>query len=299
MNFASREIAKSCASLSLASCCVSCCVNCYVITSFYSSYPSNERKYLNPLKDYFRRYTRSVDGCDSWYEVSQKGYDMYQECKGNEFVRFKKGNKYSDLINLLKNPIPYSNIKLNEPVIKIDSTNPDKVKVITESGLEYEADVVIFSGSLGFLKAKGLELFEPSLPDDKIEAIDKIGFGTVDKIYLEFSQPLLPNLDGVNFLHNDRDFNYSPEDAEQDWTRFVLMAYVQDYNPNIISLWLTGIFHQYLSSSCCVSCCVSCRSNAKMFRTLDPVPQPRKLRKRCCLPLKTFLGSPKSVTFMK
>ena len=40
--------------------------------------------------------------------------------------------------------------------------------------------------SLGVLKALHTSLFSPSLPSSKLAAINGLGFGTVDKIFLEF-----------------------------------------------------------------------------------------------------------------
>ena len=48
------------------------------------------------------------------------------------------------------------------------------------------------------LKAQGKELFHPALEKDKLEAIDKIGFGVVDKIYLEFEDHF--PVDQIQFL---------------------------------------------------------------------------------------------------
>ena len=88
------------------------------------------------------------------------------------------------------------------------------------------------------LKAKGHELFDPKLPDDKLQAIDTIGFGIVNKIYLEFSEPVFNSTTYWSFLYNDEGISYSTEDAAKDWTRFLLGSYVID--SRLTSLWLSG-----------------------------------------------------------
>lgn len=63
----------------------------------------------------------------------------------------------------------------------------DGVAVGTDQG-EFEGDYVVCSLPLGVLKA-GTVAFDPPLPSDYRENIDKIGFGSVTKIALKFEQP--------------------------------------------------------------------------------------------------------------
>ncbi|XDV30052.1 hypothetical protein PO909_033051 [Leuciscus waleckii] len=51
------------------------------------------------------------------------------------------------------------------------------VKVVCENGQSFEADHVIVTVSLGVLKDKATTMFEPSLPEKKLSAIENLGFG--------------------------------------------------------------------------------------------------------------------------
>lgn len=164
---------------------------------------------------------------------------MFTLCEGNQLMSFKKDNKFEDVIQLFKDDIPYSNLLLATPVANIDYSSDKVVKVVTESGQVFEADVVIVTSSLGVLKQNAREMFTPSLPDDKLQAIDLIGFGTINKIFLEFAKPLQAQTDGIKFLFNDSGISYSSEDANKDWTRFVIGAYTEEHS-RIMSLWLSG-----------------------------------------------------------
>lgn len=59
------------------------------------------------------------------------------------------------------------------------------VKVTTSNGSEFIGDAVLITVPLGCLKAQTIK-FSPSLPDWKLSSINKLGFGVLNKIVLEF-----------------------------------------------------------------------------------------------------------------
>lgn len=72
-----------------------------------------------------------------------------------------------------------------------DKHHRNKAKIICDDGTEYYADHVICTVPLGVLKECHKTLFEPELPHYKIEAMEHLLFGTVDKIFLEYDRPFL------------------------------------------------------------------------------------------------------------
>jgi hypothetical protein len=75
------------------------------------------------------------------------------------------------------------------------------VEVICEDGSRYYADHVICTIPLGVLKEKATTLFSPPLPQYKLDSINKLLFGTVDKILLEYDRPFLnPDISEVMLL---------------------------------------------------------------------------------------------------
>ena len=78
--------------------------------------------------------------------------------------------------------------RLNHVVTKI-SWGGHHTSIITEDGDIFHADYVILALPLGVLKAKHSELFDPPLPQYKAEIIASLGFGLMDKIFLEFEEP--------------------------------------------------------------------------------------------------------------
>ena len=207
------------------------------ILSINFSAPLAMKEYIQPLRDYCHRSVQCFDGSKSWYDASLKS--EAEDCDGNQEVSFKKGNKYEDLLQIFRNDIPHNRIIFEKSVSKIDYTDTDNVQVLTKDGNIWSADVVIFTGSLGVLKQNGRNLFDPQLPDDKLQAIDTLGFGLIDKIYLEFSDSILDPSVNWNFLFIDKGISYSEKDAANDWTRFLIESNV--VNARLTSLWLSGI----------------------------------------------------------
>lgn len=61
------------------------------------------------------------------------------------------------------------------------------VKVSTSNGNEFIGDAVLITVPLGCLKAQTIK-FSPSLPDWKLSSINRLGFGVLNKIVLEFPE---------------------------------------------------------------------------------------------------------------
>ncbi|KAJ3632115.1 hypothetical protein Zmor_022083 [Zophobas morio] len=90
-------------------------------------------------------------------------------------------------------PVDYSTIRKNNNNNKRELNKHDNyesnfqaVSVILESGETLSADSVLVTVSLGVLKSK-LITFEPPLPQWKQEAIDRLGFGQLNKVVMQFS----------------------------------------------------------------------------------------------------------------
>ena len=101
-------------------------------------------------------------------------------------------NAYSKIIKSLSESVPSALFQMNKKVVSVkwnhDHDN-SAVLVKCSDGSCYEADHVIITVSLGVLKASR-ELFQPCLPSSKCEAIASVGFGLVNKVILQFQNPL-------------------------------------------------------------------------------------------------------------
>ena len=190
-----------------------------------------------PFKDWYHRLIRSTDACTHWYELSLPGMAQYEELEGGD-VPFK--TKYEDLCKIFQQDLPYNCYKVSSPVSKIESF-PDKVQIWLSSNPEcIEADVVICTVSLGVLKRNSIT-FVPQVSSSKCQAIHTLGFGTINKIFVEFELPWRLDSKGMYlyFLHPER-CHYTKVEAEKDWTRFILGVYQVIDQPKWASFWLAG-----------------------------------------------------------
>ncbi|KAE8145333.1 flavin-containing amine oxidoreductase-domain containing protein [Aspergillus avenaceus] len=102
-------------------------------------------------------------------------------------------------------------VRTNKVVSKIsyDPTESGRQQTVVycEDGETLAADNVVFTGSLGVLKDQSIQ-FEPPLPDWKHSAIDRLGFGVLNKVILVFDTP---------FWDTERDmFGLLREPADRD-----------------------------------------------------------------------------------
>lgn len=135
-------------------------------------------------------------------------------------------------------------IKFNTVVTKIKYDQPDgKVLVECEDGTTYAADHVIFTASLGVLKDRHWQLFEPLLSQDKIDSIDGMMIGTSNKIFLEFDRPFWEEgWKGASFLWRNEEIKEALADpVNGDWlTGIYGFTPVNKLNPNVLLGWTMG-----------------------------------------------------------
>ncbi|XP_031636095.1 spermine oxidase-like [Contarinia nasturtii] len=203
--------------------------------------------------EWFHRYRNMYIACDSWYEVSGRDYIEYWDCPGDLLLNWKdKG--YTTVFNLLQNKIPVgsekpidieSRVLLNKEVTKITynaSNAKPNTKVLCSDGSEHYCDHLICTMSLGVLKNRHWTLFEPPLPRHKIDSIESMGFGTVDKIYVEFKKSFWnADWEGISFLWNPEQLKEIHKDSVNGpWLMETLGFYTVSFQPNILCGWITG-----------------------------------------------------------
>lgn len=71
------------------------------------------------------------------------------------------------------------------------TANENGVEIVCENGVKFYGRSAICTLPLGVLKENVSKMFVPSLPEYKLESIDRLLFGTVDKIFLGYDRPFL------------------------------------------------------------------------------------------------------------
>lgn len=121
--------------------------------------------------------------------VSVKSYTDYVDCPGVPLINFKDG--YDSIIKYFVSQLPPNSIELNKPVNRVQydlSGTRVSLELAGEHDLR-EFNHVIITSSAGFLKERVKDFFSPRLPPRKELAIANLGFGTINKIYLQFEEP--------------------------------------------------------------------------------------------------------------
>ena len=78
-------------------------------------------------------------------------------------------------------------IQYNQNVDSVTQLSNNRVRVETAQGQIFDADAVVVTLPLGVLK-KGVVKFEPSLPLYKQQVINRMGFGALNKVMLNYSR---------------------------------------------------------------------------------------------------------------
>ena len=134
-----------------------------------------------------------VSGCNNLDDVSLSEFGCYEELPG---VHYTIPPGFQSVLEILLSKVPQENIFLNNQVRCVkwgEGTGDENYKVCVEceNGDKFYANHVIVTVSLGVLKAAVDRMFEPKLPADKVEAIEKLGFGVVDKVNLYFDEAIV------------------------------------------------------------------------------------------------------------
>ena len=146
-----------------------------------------KQKNLTEQQQYsFFNYLVFTVGFEEGAELDAIGAKAYLDIPsthyGNEHIFPETG--YSAVTDYLAKDV--ADIRLEKVVTKI-TYHEKLIEVSTRDGEIYQADFVLVTVPLGVLKSKQIK-FIPQLPRWKLNAIDRIGFGIYEKVYLLWNQ---------------------------------------------------------------------------------------------------------------
>lgn len=188
-----------------------------------------------------QRSSTAADDLKSLDYDAERGYVMFP----GEEITIARG--YSSVIEALASVLPAGMIQLGRRVEKIEwqmeHENGRPVKLRFGDGATLSADHVIITVSLGVLK-RGIEqdqsMFHPHLPSFKIGAISRLGFGVVNKVFLQLKQSShefkFPFLQMV--FHPPHSQLRDP--TIPNWIRNTSSLYPIYKNSRVVLSWFTG-----------------------------------------------------------
>ncbi|KAF7267654.1 hypothetical protein GWI33_019143 [Rhynchophorus ferrugineus] len=147
-----------------------------------------------------------------------------------------------------QNQLPIDDkILLRKEVANITNWNESTLIVTTTDGDKYEAGHVIFTASLGVLKADHEKLFKPILPENKIKAIKNIGFGAILKIVMRFSGNWWRNNSSWPLIWTTKDIQKLKQ-ANLEWLTAISGIIRGENNTKVLIAWFAGKYIPYIET---------------------------------------------------
>lgn len=204
--------------------------------------------------------------------ASAKCYEMGGEYDDDDDVILSHG--YSLLLKALQDDLTDSNVKFNRNVVSIQwKSEQSTVKVICESQdktiEEYIADHVIVTCSLGHLKQNHDNIFHPSLPDKKIKAIERMGFGSVGKIFLYYEIPFWRKEDSGILLAWD-----SSDDDSTSWYKSIFKFSTIPTCKKVLLAWIHGKASKHMETLSMNEVARTCTEILRKFWKNKEIPEP-------------------------
>ena len=158
----------------------------------------------------------------------------------------------------------------------MEEKNYPNAMIECENGQFYYTDHIICTIPLGVLKEKHSTLFSPGLPEPKLKSMDKLKFGTVNKIYLQYDQPFLtPQISEVILLWDNKCESVSDDQLPMSdkWYRkiysFVKMSEV------LLMAWICGEEARYMETLKMEEVSDTCTHILRQFLNDPLVPNPK------------------------
>ena len=148
-------------------------------------------------------HEKHARGCENLNELNASAVSLDR----NEVAVLLNSN-FSSLVQYMVSILVKNSVKLNCLVERIDYSAQNEILVSVKNENEkknivYSCDYVIVTIPLGYLKKNHVKIFAPKLPVEKASAIDRLGFGCANKIFIVFERPFLnekQKREDINFL---------------------------------------------------------------------------------------------------
>lgn len=279
------------------------------ISLYLDKYKVPQERHIRQLIfDCLLKRETCISGCDNMSEIDILEIGSYTELQGGN-ITLPGG--YSSILAPFCKEIPKEKLLLEHAVNKIvwnkssnncddadDSDDSDRtvieepiksndssresscekdlshnVEITCENGNKFYADHVICTIPLGVLKHNASTLFKPSLPDYKLEAIDRLLFGTVDKILLEYERPFLnPTITEVLLLWDEPE-SKSENDYSTHWYKKIYSF--SKISETLLLGWISGKAAEYMETLSNDVVVDTCTDILRKFLNDPFIPKPK------------------------
>ncbi|XP_037637605.1 peroxisomal N(1)-acetyl-spermine/spermidine oxidase-like [Sebastes umbrosus] len=196
-----------------------------------------------------------IECCDvataSMDEIDLAGYNIHKGLPGLDCA-FPGG--FEGLIENLMSELPSGLVTYSRPVRCVHWNNTESggntVTVECDDGEKIAADHVIVTVPLGYLKKHHSTLFCPPLPAHKLNSIQRLGFGTCNKVYVEFESPWWDADCEVIYLVWKDEVSHEPQN-KFSWIRkmstFDVLKPSERYS-HVLCGWIAGHESEYMET---------------------------------------------------
>ncbi|XP_031787393.1 spermine oxidase [Nasonia vitripennis] len=251
--------------------------------------PLSIRNAKEELFDWNVRFLAIDNACNSLNELSVKSWGKFKAVSGPEHNIFK--SRYGSMVESIAGELIQENIRLNSPVKKIEwneqvnSHDSKTILVTLQNNKQILANCIIVTCSLGVLKETHNKLFSPILPVRLRGAIESMGFGMINKVFLDFDEPWWePGTKGFQFLwrtETDNCTNNQDKNKLPLWTRDLTGFDVLPGHRSVLLGWIGRKGARIIESLSEQQIIRDCSDLFKYFLKRNEVPEARKcLRSR-------------------
>jgi hypothetical protein len=282
---------------------------CELIKTRFANVNSKEEQFLRKLISGFlvwRCKSENIEiGCHSVSDISMKNYCVFKDLRGSQIIEPNFG--YRNILSFLIKDYQKqfnSRLRLKHALKKIlicssqsdclhCSHTPEKdriVLIITD--LDSTKDLIVIcenvvcTMSLGYMKDNLTRLIEPIsfIPKEKLLAVSRLGYGTVNKIFLVYDKPFWEStLSGIQpiWLFNETKsntvLNKLENFNESNWFESISYFSTVKNHSNILSAWLGGCsFVEKLSDE---KISKDCTMVLRKFLNNNSIPEPTNILK--------------------
>ncbi|CAF3034245.1 unnamed protein product, partial [Rotaria sp. Silwood2] len=175
------------------------------------------KNFTNELQDAFYSYVRTVIEVNEGTEISTINAKDFVEIAGSFYGLDKvcHDTGYHSMIDNIVKDFRDDDIRFGQIVNKINYDN-DLVEVQTVNGHVYRSQSVLITVPLGVLKGRQI-MFNPTLPQWKLNSIDRIGNGLLNKVVLVWDKAWWNSTNYFLRYHTPKPSRFSNRNNPNKW----------------------------------------------------------------------------------